>query len=93
MSPNDRRALIILGSVLGVAIVVWFLFLRGGGDETADVSPVPATSVTTSVPAETTTAPPPVSSGGGGPVLSGRDPFSPLPAISPSVLPSPSPSL
>ena len=93
MSPNDRRALIILGAVLGLAIV-WFLFLRGGGDDAAEVSPAPSAGVSSTVPVETTAAPPPVEPGGGGPVVSGRDPFSPLPAISPSpslVVVSPSP--
>ena len=81
MSPRDRRALIILGVIVGVALVAFFLLKpKGGGEEAAPspsaTSPGPAPSVSPSSSPRETTSPP------GGPLVGGHDPFSPL--INPS---------
>ena len=90
MSPNDRRTLIIVGSVLLALVLVWFLFLRGGGSDTA--VPTPTTGVSTVVNPASTTPPLPAGAQNGTLPLPGRDPFSPLPSPSPSVSPTPSPT-
>jgi len=101
ISPSDKRALIILGAVAGIAIVVFLgmKILGGGGDETgattadgaspvatttADGSPTPSTGAGTAV---VSPAPPGTDSF----VISGKDPFSPLPVVTPSVSVSASP--
>jgi len=76
MSPRDRRALIILGAILGVALVAFFLLKPKSGDEATPSpgvsSPTPApTTSPTSTPRKTASPP-------GGPLVGGHDPFSPL---------------
>jgi hypothetical protein len=76
MSPRDRRALIILGAILGAALVAFFLLKpKSGGEATPSPgvsSPTPApTSSPTSTPRKTASPP-------GGPLVGGHDPFSPL---------------
>jgi hypothetical protein len=92
LSDRDRRALIILGAVVGVALVGFLLMnvLGGGGGEEASPSPVITTAPTASPTPSVTPTPretlPPV-------VLAGaRDPFSIPPAlnVSPSGGVSPS---
>ncbi|MEX0992081.1 MAG: hypothetical protein WD004_07400 [Actinomycetota bacterium] len=101
LSPSDKRALIILGAVAGIAIVVFLgmkLLGGGGGDEaaspvadgtspgatTSDVSPAPSTG-------DGTTGVSPAPPGTDSFVISGKDPFSPLPLVTPSVSVSPVP--
>ena len=94
LSSGDKRALIVLGGVVGVAALVWLLFLRGGG-ETPESTPVAAadrsgaTTGTSTLPPPTGTAPPETPSLAPPPtlsipVLAGRDPFSPVISQSPS---------
>lgn len=89
LSPGDKRALIILGAVVGVAGLAWLFFLRGGGAE--ESAPVAApdrggTETVTTGPLSPTatvtpTLPPPPSLDI--PVIPNRDPFSPV-VVSPS---------
>jgi hypothetical protein len=94
LSDRDRRALIVLGAVAGVAIIAFLLLnvLGGGGGTEAGsptpvitTSPSPAPSVSpTPTPRETL---PPV-------VLAGsRDPFSIPPALQTTASPAPSGSV
>lgn len=91
MTDRDKKLLIGMGVVVGLALI-WFLFLRGGGDEAATPvasgtpSAVASGASAAPVPSATpVTAPPPAP--GGNLALGGRDPFSPLPPVSAS--PSP----
>lgn len=92
LKKSDQRALIILGAVVLVAVLAWFLFLRGGGgDETAaggaaGTSPgVPVSPGVSPGISPAVTPPPPPNDF----VIGGRDPFSPLPTPTPSASPSP----
>lgn len=107
MSPRDRRALLLLGSLLVVAAAVLFLFVLRGGEEAPDagspqagsvaptVSPSPATPAQDAAPERL--------------VFSGRDPFNPaegggtivpvgapvgtpVPGVSPAAEPPPAPT-
>ncbi|MEX1047095.1 MAG: hypothetical protein WD757_09995 [Actinomycetota bacterium] len=99
LSPGDKRALIILGGVVGVAALAWLFFLRGGGAE--ESTPVAAperggtetvtTGPATPTPTFTPTLPPPPSLAI--PVIPNRDPFSPvIGSPSPGAETSPSPT-
>jgi hypothetical protein len=79
LSERDRRALIIFGAVIAVALLAYFLFLKPKGTETPTAvgpsvgatTPPPTVAPTTSAPVTPRTPPP---SG----FLVGKDPFSPL---------------
>ena len=102
MSASDRRALMILGGVVVVAILVWFIFLRPKGDgDTAAVGETPTAATVVSPgaspgvsPGQVTPTPslprPPAATVQ--PALSGYDIFSPLPVLSPSLSPGASPA-
>jgi hypothetical protein len=75
MSPRDRRALILLGSVLVVAAVVFFLFVMRGseGEPAGSVQgPVAAPVAPPASPSPAQTQPAPERL-----VFTGRDPFDP----------------
>ena len=96
MTDRDKKLLIGMGVVVGV-ILIWFLFLRGGGGEetatiaasgtpSAGASAIASGSPGAAVPSGSpVSAPPPAP--GAGLALGGRDPFSPLPPISPTASP------
>ncbi|MFL5799112.1 MAG: hypothetical protein ACJ77A_14430 [Actinomycetota bacterium] len=78
LSERDRRALIIFGAVIAVALLAYFLFLKPKGETPIAVgpsvgvtTPPPTAAPTTSAPVTPRTPPP---SG----FLVGKDPFSPL---------------
>lgn len=87
LEGNDKRALIILGVVAGIAILVGgFLLLTGGSEPVtvdAAAAPVDASTDPGAAPAPTTDSPspvvPPTTSSFDGPLIGGRDPFSPFP--------------
>lgn len=75
MSPRDRRALILFGSVMVLAAAVFFLFvLRGGGGEPAGSGdePVAAPVAPPASPSPAQKQPAPEKL-----VFTGRDPFDP----------------
>jgi hypothetical protein len=81
LAERDRRALIIFGVVIAVALIAYFLLLKpkGGGEvvteptpTTTTTSPPPTLAPTTSAPVTPRTPPP------SGFPLGGKDPFSPL---------------
>lgn len=83
LTPRDKRALIILGVIAGVAVAVFLVLnLFGGGDEeeqalpTPSVAPTVAPSPTVSVSPTPRQTPPPVAGG--------RDPFSIPPELAPT---------
>jgi hypothetical protein len=72
LSPRDRRALIIFGSVTGAALLLWVLVLRGGGEgPTEEAQPTPTPTISP-LPTPRETPSPGVA------ILGGRDPFEPL---------------
>jgi hypothetical protein len=76
LSPRDKRALIILGGVAGVAVVAFLLFTvlsGGGGEEAAEPAP-PAPATAPPSPAATD-SPTPTPSPATVVNFSGRDPF------------------
>ena len=96
MSPRDRRALIIFGSVAVVAVAAYFLLLKpggGGGSKptalstptTSASSPAPAPSVRSHKPTPRRSRPP-------APLVGGHDPFSPLINVSAGGGTGPAPS-
>ena len=92
MAENDKRAVIILGAVLLIAVLAWFFLLRGGDEELAPVT-APTTSTVDSgtTPSPDAGEPSPAQTQApqaGLPPIGGRDIFSPLPALSPSLSPS-----
>src|SRR5436190_1971038 len=79
LAERDRRALIIFGVIVAVALLAYFLFLKpkGGGQPSAvgpsnQVTSPPPIAPTTSAPGTPRTTPSPVFT------LGGKDPFSPL---------------
>ncbi len=103
LSPQDKRALIILGVVAGIALVVFLgtQVLGGGGGEDAATTASDAGSTTTDTTVPDGPLAPPTGDGTAGVspappgtdsfVISGKDPFSPLPEVTPSLSVSPSP--
>lgn len=78
ITPRDRKMLIVLGVVAGLAAVYFLATSLLGGEEEPPpaAEPPPATEVPSPVPTETPTeTPPPVL------VVGGRDPFSIPPAL------------
>jgi hypothetical protein len=95
MSPRDRRALLLMGSLLVVGAVVLFLFVLRGGEESPEAGAPPTGSFApapspTPLEPDTKAAPERL-------VFSGRDPFNPAEgggSIGPVVLPGePSPGV
>ena len=78
LTPRDRRALMMLGGVAVLAVIVFVVLKRGGG-ETAQpqANPVPVATGGVTSPAPPTPLPPAV------PVFTGRDPFQPPSGVSP----------
>ena len=86
MTPRDRRALIIFGTVAVAALVAYFLLLKpGGGNEQPSSASGPSVTKTTPAPAPSVTKthrtprrsrPPAL------PPVGGHDPFSPLVNVS-----------
>jgi hypothetical protein len=95
MSPRDRRALILLGSLLVVAAAVLFLFVLRGGEESPEAGAPRAGSVI--APSPSPSATPEKKAAPQRLVFSGRDPFNPAQgggSIAPVVLPgAPSPGV
>ena len=99
LTDRDKKMLIVLGVVAGLAVLfLLFQMLTGGGEEdtttaggstTTDTATVTPDGTATTAPEPSPSlslAPVPVAEG---PVLSGRDFFSPLPPQTPSVVASP----
>jgi hypothetical protein len=105
MSPRDRRALLLVGSLLVVAAAVLFLFVLRGGEESPETGAPLAGGV-----APTASPSPAAPTQGAAPerlVFSGRDPFnpaegggsivpvgvsSPIPGVAPAAEPPPAPT-
>ena len=84
MNERDRRALIILGVIAGVAIAFFLVtqvFGGGGGDETATPAPVPADGGAVPEPAPTSPSPEPSEPPREVANFTGRDPFSTPPEL------------
>jgi len=75
LTPRDKRALIILGVIAGVAVAVFLaLNLFGGGDEGEQALPTPSATPTVAPSPTVSTSPTPRQTPP--PVAGGRDPFS-----------------
>ncbi|MBI4259253.1 MAG: hypothetical protein HY658_01685 [Actinobacteria bacterium] len=74
LSPRDRRALMLFGLISLAALVLWFLVLRGPGDEVPPETQ-PTETPTTPTPVTPRTTPPPDD---GIAVVGQRNPFAPL---------------
>ena len=104
LSTRDRRALLLLGGVMVVAAIAYFLFVSGGSKKAVPSSAVGTTGSIATVPTTPTptpsTSPTPSENAEEKLVFTGRDPFQPVGANvvtvppaseSPSVSPAGSP--
>ncbi|MEX0756184.1 MAG: hypothetical protein WEA54_02625 [Actinomycetota bacterium] len=86
MTERDRRALIILGVIAGIAVAFFLVtqVLGGGDEETAAPTPAPVPASGAPEPEPTTASPTPTKSPKEVVNFSGRDPFSTPPELAPS---------
>src|SRR2546429_5048419 len=95
MTPRDRRALIIFGTVAVAALVAYFLLLKPGGGGEQQAASGPSVTKTTPAPAPSagkTHRTPRRSRPPALPPVGGHDPFSPLVNASAGGGTSPAPS-
>lgn len=82
LSTRDRRALLLLGGVMVVAAIAYFLFVSGGSKKAVSPSAVGTTGAIATVPTTPTptpsTSPSPSENAEEKLVFTGRDPFQPV---------------